>query len=73
MASLLSSGILSAFLAGFAILFLAVFGFSFAVRSIINTRTRQHSPKHILRSSLWLALAVAFVGTLVFYFVLANI
>ncbi len=58
---ILEAAMLSYFAGGFALLFTAVFAFSFTIKSILNSRNHQWTNKQILKSSLRLALLIALV------------
>ena len=66
-----SSGRISYFTAGFAILFTAVFLFSYCFKTIINQKQQHQSSKQILRSSIFLALAVA-LGLIIVLYLFLN-
>ena len=58
---ILGTAMLSYFAGGFALLFTAVFAFSYTIKSILNSRTQQWTNKQILKSSLRLAFLIALV------------
>ena len=55
----MQAALLSYFAGGFALLFTAVFAFSYTIKSILNSRTQQWTNKQILKSSLRWALIMA--------------
>ena len=59
--AVLGTAMLSYFAGGFALLFTAVFAFSYTIKSILNSRSQQWTNKQILKSSLQLALVIGFV------------
>lgn len=67
---ILGTAMLSYFAGGFALLFTAVFAFSYTIKSILNSRSQQWTNKQILKSSLRLALLVALVMVVGIYFFL---
>lgn len=58
---ILGAAMLSYFAGGFALLFIAVFAFSYTIKSILNSRSQQWTNKQILKSSLRLALVIALI------------
>jgi hypothetical protein len=58
---ILQAALLSYFAGGFALLFTAVFAFSYTIKSILNSRSQQWTNKQILKSSLRWALIIALI------------
>jgi hypothetical protein len=57
----MQAALISYFAGGFALLFCAVFAFSYTIKSIINSRSQQWTNKQILKSSLRWALIIALI------------
>ena len=58
---IMQAALISYFAGGFALLFCAVFAFSYTIKSILNSRSQQWTNKQILKSSLLWALIIALV------------
>ena len=67
-----TSGKFSYFSAGFIILFIAVFVFSYCFKTIVNQKNQNRSAKQILRSSLILAFVIALILILSIYLFLIS-
>lgn len=62
----------SYFTGGFALLFIAVFLFSFCFKMVRNLKTRKESIKQMMNHSLRLAFIIALLMIIVLYFFLSN-
>lgn len=68
----LGAAMFSYFTAGFALLFIAVFAFSFIIKTIVQQKAPQRTTKQIVYSSLRLAFIIAVVLILGIYLFLTN-
>jgi hypothetical protein len=69
--AVLEAAMLSYFTGGFALLFIATFLFSFAIKTIINQKTKKNTSKEIVFSSLRIAFATALALIFVIYLFLS--
>jgi NADH:ubiquinone oxidoreductase subunit 5 (subunit L)/multisubunit Na+/H+ antiporter MnhA subunit len=66
----MQAALISYFAGGFALLFCAVFAFSYTIKSILNSKSQQWTNKQILKSSLRWALIIALILVVGIYLIL---